>query len=288
MTATEFDHTRFKEDQRLHWDAISAGWSSVADAFERGAGVVTARLLELGGVAAGDSVLDVGTGVGEPALTAAAAVGPAGRVVGVDLSPAMVELARRNGAGVANAEFLVGDVESLDLPRSGFDVVLARWSLMFAPEPAAAFRSLARVLKPGGVLAASTWGPPETAPMLSLGFRVLVTRLDLPAPAPGVPGPFGMADPEVPARHLAAAGFTDVSVTEVEVPFELPSPEAYARFTEAITPVAIRRRAREVLGADTSALWAEVAASTAPHRRPDGSVALPSKALCLRATAPSA
>ncbi|MEU4767995.1 methyltransferase domain-containing protein [Actinosynnema sp. NPDC023794] len=284
MSATELDHVRFKEGQRLHWDAISVGWLSVADTFERGARVVTARLLELGGVGPGSSVLDVGTGVGEPALTAAAAVGPSGRVVGVDLSPAMIDLARRRGDGLGNVEFLVGDVESLDLPRGGFDVVLGRWSLMFPPDPVRAFRSLAEVLKPGGVLAASTWGPPETAPMLSLGFRVLARWLDLPAPRPG-PGPFSMSDPEVVSRHLSAAGFTDVSVTAVEVPFDLDSAESYARFTEAVTPLELREAARGLLGADTSALWADVAASVAEHRRPDGSISLPSTALCLRATA---
>lgn len=284
MSATELDHVRFKEGQRLHWDALSAGWLSVADTFESGARVVTSRLLELGGVGPGSSVLDVGTGVGEPALTAAAAVGPTGRVVGVDLSPAMIDLARRRADGLDNVEFLVGDVESLDLPRGGFDVVLGRWSLMFPPDPVRAFRSVAEVLRPGGVLAASTWGPPETAPMLSLGFGVLVRWLDLPAPRPG-PGPFSMADPEVVSRQLTAAGFTDVSVTEVRVPFELDSAESYARFTEAVTPLEIRETARVLLGPDTSALWADVAASVAEHRRADGSISLPSTALCLRATA---
>ncbi|WP_367127568.1 class I SAM-dependent methyltransferase [Saccharothrix sp. HUAS TT1] len=286
MTATELDHLRFKEGQRLHWDAISAGWLDVADTFERGARVVTARLLEIGGVGPGSSVLDVGTGVGEPALTAAAAVGPTGRVVGVDLAPAMVDLARRRAGGAANVEFLVGDVESLDLPRDSFDVALGRWSLMFLPDPVSAFRSIAAVLKPGGVLAASTWGPPDTAPMVSLGFRVLAGRLDLPAPKPWEPGPFSMSDPEVVSAHLVAAGFTDVSVDAVEVPFELDSAASYARFTEAITPVRIRRTARELLGDDEPALWADVAAAAAERARPDGSIPLPSTALCLRATAP--
>lgn len=287
MVTTQLDHIRFKEGQRVHWDGISTGWLSVLDTFERGAAVVTARLLELGGVGPGSSVLDVGTGVGEPALAAAVAAGPTGRVVGVDLSPAMVDLARRRSGGTGTVEFLVGDVESLDLPAGGFDVVLGRWSLMFVPDPPAALRSIARVLKPGGVLAASTWGPPETVPMLSLGFRVLAERLDLPAGRPGEPGPFSMSDPDAVARQLAEAGFTDVSITEVEVPFELGSPESYARFTEAVTPAHLRERARDLLGADERSLWADVAAAAAERRRPDGPVPLPSTALCLRATAPT-
>lgn len=286
MTATEFDPVRFKERQRDHWDAISSGWLTVADTFERGASVVTARLVALGDVGPGDSVLDVGTGVGEPALTAAAAVGPTGRVLGVDLAPGMVDLARRRADGVPNAEFLVGDVESLALPRDGFDAALARWSLMFVPDPVAAFRSIAAVLRPGGVLAAATWGPPETAPMLSLGFRVLAGQLRLPAPPPGEPGPFSMSDPEALREYANAAGFADVSVTPVEVPFELESAVSYARFTKAITPLALRRLARERLGADEPELWTDVAAAVAGHARPDGRIPLPSTALCLRASKP--
>ncbi|WP_033442122.1 class I SAM-dependent methyltransferase [Saccharothrix sp. NRRL B-16314] len=289
MTATEFDPVRFKEQQRVNWDAISSGWLTVVETFERGASVVTERLLDLAGVAPGMSVLDVGTGVGEPALSAAAVVGPTGRVVGVDLSPRMVELARHRATGFDNAEFLVGDVESLDLVGGGFDVVLSRWGLMFAPDRRAAFRSLAAALRPGGVLAASTWGPPETAPMMSLGFGVLARRLELAPPPPGTPGPFSMSDADALVAEVAAAGFTDVSVTAVDVPFVLNSSEAYAVFSKAVLPPGLRQLVRERLGAeDDPSLWAEVGAAVAGRQGPDGRVELPSRALCLRATAPIA
>ncbi|WP_447002685.1 class I SAM-dependent methyltransferase [Saccharothrix isguenensis] len=287
MTAAEFDPVRFKEQQRVTWDAISAGWLAVIETFERGASVVTDRLLDLAGVAPGMSVLDVGTGLGEPALSAAAVVGPTGRVVGVDLSPRMVDLAAHRAAGFDNVEFLVGDVESLDLVGGDFDVVLSRWGLMFAPDRRAAFRSLATALRPGGVLAASTWGPPETAPMMSLGFGVLARRLELAAPPPGTPGPFSMSDADALVAEVAAAGFADVAVTAVEVPFVLNSAEAYAVFNKAVTPPGLRQLMRERLGTDDDpSLWAEVGAAVAGRQGPDGRVELPSRALCLRATAP--
>ena len=288
MTTTEFDPVRFKEQQRANWDGLSAGWLSVVDQFERGAAAVTARLLELGGVRPGLTVLDVGSGIGEPALSAARAVGPTGRVVGVDLAPEMVAIARRRARGLGNVEFVVGDVESLALPAGEFDAALSRWGLMFAPDRAAAFRSLAAVLKPGGVLAAAAWGPPETAPMLSLGFQVLARQLELPAPPPGTPGPFSMADPGEVSAELSAAGFAGVSATWFDVEFVLDSRETFVEFNKAVTPPFLRRLLRERFGADDDPRpWAAVAERADGYRRADGRIALPSRALCLRATKPA-
>lgn len=95
MTAADIDPAAVKQGQRASWDALSSNWAAAQDRFELGAAAVTRLLLDLGGVRAGHAVLDVGTGHGEPALTAARRVGPTGRVTGVDISPAMLDLARR-------------------------------------------------------------------------------------------------------------------------------------------------------------------------------------------------
>src|SRR5713226_4346573 len=152
MSVPQVDPGSFREEQRLTWNAISSGWESVLDTFERGGAPVTRKLLELGGVRPGHAVLDVGTGLGEPALSAARMVGPAGRVVGVDFSSSMLDLARRRADGLGNVEFMVSDLESIGLPDRSFDVALSRWGLMFAFDHVAAFSGLARLLVPGGVL----------------------------------------------------------------------------------------------------------------------------------------
>jgi enediyne biosynthesis protein CalE5 len=85
LTTAELD--RIRTEQTAVWDAVSSGWLTWADEFERAASAISAELVRLGGVRAGHSVLDFGTGLGEPALTAARMTGPTGRVVGVDLSP---------------------------------------------------------------------------------------------------------------------------------------------------------------------------------------------------------
>ncbi|MFB8281239.1 class I SAM-dependent methyltransferase [Nocardia colli] len=288
MTTAEFDPVSFKQMQRANWNAISAGWESCSHDFETGGAPVTARLLELAGVRAGHRVLDIGSGTGEPALSAAAVVGASGSVTGIDLAPDMIARARERGRGAGNVEFVVGDVESLEFPAASFDAVLSRWGLMFAVDHVETFRELARVLVPGGLLAAAVWAAPGSeAPMMSLGFQVIARRLELPPPAPGAPGPFSMGDPETVGAELTKAGFSDVEVTAFPVPFVLESPQRFIEFNKVVIPPGLKTMLRERFGsADDPATWAAVGAAVEPYRRPEGTVALPSKALLLRAVAP--
>src|SRR2546423_3480119 len=131
----EFDAAAYKAETRKVWDATCPGWEASLEYFERGAAAVTARLLELAGLRPGQSVLDVATGHGEPALTAAGVVGPTGRVVGVDLAPRMVEAARARAKAAGDPDhvtFVVADLEDLDSAGvgEGFDAVLSRFGLM--------------------------------------------------------------------------------------------------------------------------------------------------------------
>jgi arsenite methyltransferase len=100
----------------------------------------------------GEVVLDLGSGGGLDALLASQRVGPQGKVVGVDLTPEMVELARRNAQklGVGNVEFLVGDIERLPVQDASADVLLSNCVINLAPDKGAVFREAFRALKPGG------------------------------------------------------------------------------------------------------------------------------------------
>ena len=111
----------------------------------------------LAGIEPGETVLDLGSGAGLDAFLAAARVGPSGRVIGVDLTPEMVETARRNAeeGGYANVEFRLGDIESLPVEDASVDLVISNCVLNLVPDKAAAFREIVRVLKPGGRIAVS-------------------------------------------------------------------------------------------------------------------------------------
>jgi SAM-dependent methyltransferase len=274
-----------RKDQRAIWDAVSPGWQRWSAAFERSAAPVTARLLELAGVRAGQSVLDIGTGLGEPALTAAAQVGAAGSVLGIDLSPVMVAAARARTAPDVRADFAVGDVETMALPPRSFDVVLSRWALGFAADRVATLRAAARLLRPSGVFAAAVWARPELVPLISLAFAVITEQFSLDRPPPG-PGPFTMADPARTQAELTAAGFTDVTVTEIAVTFDLDSVPAFAEFARDILPPGMVRLLAARSPAERDAVWAAFAAAAARFRTPDGRVEVPAATWCVRAVAP--
>lgn len=119
---------------------------------ERFAGV--GNPFQLGTLPEGAVVLDVGSGAGFDAQQAARQVGPRGRVIGVDLTPAMVAKARAGAAaaGLAHLEFHEGQAEALPLPDAAVDVVISNGVINLCPDKAAVYRELYRVLRPGGRL----------------------------------------------------------------------------------------------------------------------------------------
>ena len=115
---------------------------------------VTRRFFREAGISSGMKVLDIGSGAGDVALTAAELVGPAGAVVGVDVNPAILETAqaRAQAAGFTNVEFVAGDARTLDLGND-FDALTGRLVLMYMADPADALKQLATRLRPGGTVA---------------------------------------------------------------------------------------------------------------------------------------
>jgi len=110
---------------------------------------------------AGAKVLDVGCGTGASALPAAQAVGKNGLVVGVDLAARLLDRARAraSAASLDNVEFRVADMTALNYPDANFDAVVSVFSVFFVPDMERLVRELWRMVRPGGKLAVTTWGP---------------------------------------------------------------------------------------------------------------------------------
>lgn len=140
------------------------------------------RTVELATPAEGERVVDVCCGTGASALPAARAVGPAGTVVGIDLSEGQLRRARGKAAaaGLDHARFVVGDLEDLRVPPASADLVVCVLGLYFARDLPAAVAGLARPLRRGGTLAVTTWGARSLEPGQSLYLdAVAAERPDL-------------------------------------------------------------------------------------------------------------
>jgi SAM-dependent methyltransferase len=158
---------------------------------------VAGHLVRFAQLAPGETVLDVGTGTGVVAITAARA---GATVTGLDLTPALLELAREN-ARVSRHEDIVwteGDAEQLPYPDASFDVVLSQFGHMFAPRAEVAIAEMRRVLKPGGRIAFATW-PPEHFVGRMFAF---VGRHSPPLP-PGASPPPQWGNPATVGERLA-------------------------------------------------------------------------------------
>lgn len=152
----------------------------------------------------GERVLDLGSGGGFDAFLAARQVGPTGHVIGVDMTPEMIALARRNVAtvGLDYVEFRLGDIEQLPVDDASVDVIMSNCVINLAPDKAAVFREAFRVLAPGGRLAISD--------MVATGDVPAAIVEDPTAYTGCIAGAAPVGELE---RMIAEAGFEQVKVT---------------------------------------------------------------------------
>jgi SAM-dependent methyltransferase len=232
MSEKVVDPQELKNEQRRDWDAAAAGWKKWWPVFERSAQQVSDRLVELANVGPGARVLDVATGNGEPALTAARRVGASGRVIATDQSAGMLAIARDRAAalGATNVEFREIDGEALTIPERDFDAIVCRWGLMFMPDVTGALREIYQRLRAGGRLATAVWATADKMPLTTIGAEAVRKIAGLPPPPPDALGPLRLADESMMRGMLAAAGFKDVTAERMPVAFELASPADFAQF----------------------------------------------------------
>ena len=260
----------------------ATAWEKWFPLIEGGAAPLSQRMIELAKVAPGQALLDLATGIGEPALTAAQRVGPAGRVLGVDISAEMLTLARRraDAAGLRNLEFQESSFEALTLPSGSYHAIFCRWGLMFATDLPAVLSRLRRLLKPGGRFVAAVWGPPETVPGLSLAARVVHEALDL-GPADEGPGTaFALADVDAFKETLRGAGFLGVRGEWVAVTYRFPSAEVYIEFRSDCQS-SLTAKMAPFPAAAREAAWQAVARAAEAYRDDDGGLTMVNRAYCV-------
>lgn len=214
--------------QRAAWAGLSAGWERWDPVIMDQLAPVSAAMIGSLGVSDGQHHLDVAAGTGEPGLSVAE-LAPTGRVVLTDLSPEMLDIARRRASarGIANFATEVCSADDLPFADAAFDSVSVRFGYMFVPDPARATAELARVLRPGGRLCASVWAGPEDNPWTTIPVRAIGREADLPSPDPDAPGMFRCAAPGYVSALFEAAGLRDVAEWDVDVALVTRSPAQY-------------------------------------------------------------
>ncbi|HJT46583.1 MAG TPA: class I SAM-dependent methyltransferase [Nitrososphaeraceae archaeon] len=249
---SSFNSEQFKTEQRQRWDSVAEGWKEWWQTVEFAAQKVSDRLVELAQIKPGQKVLDIATGIGEPAVTAAKRLFPdyanktgdnsndnrnRGHVLATDISSEMLTIAKQRATelGLQDIiEFKEADAEMLELSYSMFDAVLCRWGLMFMPNLNNTLSMILRALLPGGRLACAVWAEASKVPFISFPMNIVMHELNVPPIPLGAPGAFALADIGILQNSLSQVGFTNIQYERLNVTFEFPRVEDYINYTKDI------------------------------------------------------
>ncbi|HEX5017087.1 MAG TPA: methyltransferase domain-containing protein [Actinomycetes bacterium] len=207
-------------EQAKAWDGPEGQlWAARADQYDASVRAYHSKLMDAAAIEASDRVLDIGCGAGQTTLDAARAASD-GAALGIDLSTAMLDVARERArsANIDNAEFVHGDAQVHPFEPGSFDAAVSRTGAMFFGDRDAAFANIAQALRPGGRMVLMAWQGPEPNEWLRELTGAFAVGRDLPTPPVGGQGPLALASPDDTRSLLEGAGFTDVTIDGVSEP----------------------------------------------------------------------
>lgn len=224
--------------------ALFAPWASV--------------LVEHAAPQPGEHVLDLACGTGIVTRAVAPHIGPTGRIVGVDLSPDMLAVARRRPVpGGTAAAWHQSSAVALDLPDATFDLALCQQGFQFFPDRGAAARELRRVLADDGRAVLSVWQGVEHHPLLAASTAAVAEHLGVPATQ--LDTPFSFGDAGELRRLLTGAGFRAVDIIATSMDAHFPSADTFMAMTTTAAAAVLPAYAQVVAEATARAALIEVA-----------------------------
>lgn len=270
--APSFDPQRYKATTTEQWQGAAAAWHGWGPVIDEWLGEATTSMLDMAAVGANSRVLDVAAGAGGQTVAAARLVGPNGHVLATDVSSNLLAYAAHSArmAGLGDVvDTAVMDGESLSVDAGAFDAVISRVGLIYFPDRRRALAGMRRVLRPGGRIAAVTYSSADANAFFSIPVSVIRAAAQLPAPAPGQPGPFSLGDEAVLRAALEEAGFVDVEVRRISAPLRLPTAadcvlferESFGALHQLMGPLTARER---------EATWARITEELAEYEGTDG------------------
>jgi SAM-dependent methyltransferase len=274
---------------QLHqmWSGVAGAWAAHLAYIDSRGAHVTDRMLDLTRPRPGERVLELACGTGGPGLDAAPLVAPGGEVVISDFSAEMTAIAadQASARGLPNVSARVLDLEQIDEPDASYDVILCREGLMLVPDPARAAREIRRIVRPGGRVAITVWGPRGRNPWLSVVFDTVSEQL-VPTPPPRIPHPFSLSGADQLGAVLAGAGLSDVQVGELSTPYHAASVDEWWERTAALAGPLAQKLALLPDGA-AQALKQRAAERIGAYRTPTG-LEIPGACLVATAVSPEA
>ena len=220
---------------KQEWNSVAPAWQKWWKTIERGTEGVSRRLIELAEIKPGSRVLDIATGMGEPALTAANQVGNSGHVMATDISSHMLSFAKQRAISLGLQdviEFKEGDAETIDLSPSTFDAALCRFGLMLFQDFKASLSNIYRSLVEGGHFAAAVWASPDKVPFIFVPMSTVLKETKSPPPPPGTPGPFSLSDQNSLKNSYRTSGFSSsLAIERMYAVFDFDSPGDFTTFT---------------------------------------------------------
>ncbi len=269
------------------WETSSQYWNKHRALIEKMFAPLTRALITEAHISAGQSVLDIGGGSGEPSLTIASIVGDSGLVTYTDPSAGMVKAARTEALSrrLTNIQFHRCAAQDLPFSDDSFDVVVSRLSAMFFVDVPKSLSEILRLVKPGGYVSFVVWAAEEVNPFFSIITEIMERFVPADPQDEDAPGAFRFARAGKLARLLHEAGA--VSQTERKLSFQIEAPISAGRFWDLRTEMSdtFRNKLKTLSAEQVTAVREAVEYAVAAYFE-NGGMSFPAQALIVTGTKP--